>query len=118
MVVIAIRSNTGRDITISIRYVFISFREQYIIYCCKYLQMFAMVFYSIIEFLNIWKPQDAIQKMEDVIGSMFDFGLFLILIVAIFSIIGIGCISLGAYATLRNDSQKRKQERMRSEIAD
>ena len=70
--------------------------------------MFAMVFYSIIEFLIIWKSQDAISKMEDSISSMFDFGLFLTLTVAIFSIIGIGCISLGAYATLGNDSQKRE----------
>jgi len=46
--------------------------------------------------------------MEDAISSMFDFGLFLTVTVAIFSIIGIGCISLGAYATLRNDSQKRE----------
>jgi hypothetical protein len=70
--------------------------------------MFAMVFYSIIGFLIIWKSQDAISKMGDAISSMFDFGLFLTLTVAIFSIIGIGCISLGAYATLRNDSQKRE----------
>ncbi|MGC2569977.1 MAG: hypothetical protein WA364_00585 [Candidatus Nitrosopolaris sp.] len=38
---------------------------------------------------------------------MFDFGLFLTVTVAIFSIIGIGCIGLGAYAVLRNDPQKR-----------
>jgi hypothetical protein len=37
----------------------------------------------------------------------FDFGLFLTATVAIFSIIGIGCIGLGAYAVLRNNSQKR-----------
>ena len=70
--------------------------------------MFAMVFYSIIGFLIMWKSQDVISKMEDAISSMFDFGLFLTLTVAIFSIIGIGCISLGAYATLRNDSQIRE----------
>jgi hypothetical protein len=46
--------------------------------------------------------------MKGAISSMFDFGLFLTLTVAIFSIIGIGCISLGAYAALRNDSQKRE----------
>jgi uncharacterized membrane protein len=46
--------------------------------------------------------------MEDVISSMFDFGLFLTVTVAIFSIIGIGCIGLGAYAVLRNDFQKRE----------
>jgi hypothetical protein len=46
--------------------------------------------------------------MGDAISSMFDFGLFLTLTVAIFSIIGIACISLGAYASLRNDSQKRE----------
>ncbi|MGC2575889.1 MAG: hypothetical protein WA364_30670 [Candidatus Nitrosopolaris sp.] len=77
-------------------------------YCCKCLQMFAMVFYSIIGFLITWKSQDVISKTGDAISSMFDFGLFLTLTVAIFSIIGIGCISLGAYATLRNDSQKRE----------
>jgi hypothetical protein len=70
--------------------------------------MFAMVFYSIIGFLITWKSQDVISKTGDAISSMFDFGLFLTLTVAIFSIIGIGCISLGAYATLRNDSQKRE----------
>lgn len=46
--------------------------------------------------------------MEYVISSVFDFGLFLTVTIAIFSIIGIGCIGLGAYAVLRNDSQKRK----------
>jgi hypothetical protein len=75
---------------------------------CKRLKMFAIVFYSTIEFLIIWKPQDGISKMEDAIGNMLDFGFFLTLTVAIFSIIGIGCISLGAYAVLRNDSQKRE----------
>jgi uncharacterized membrane protein len=39
---------------------------------------------------------------------MFDFGLFLTVTIAIFSIIGIGCIGLGAYAALRNDFQKRE----------
>ena len=46
--------------------------------------------------------------MEDAISSMFDFGLLLTLTVAIFSIIGIACISLGAYAVLRNDSHQRE----------
>ncbi|MGB6528976.1 MAG: hypothetical protein WBF33_12790 [Candidatus Nitrosopolaris sp.] len=40
-------------------------------------------------------------------STTFDFGLFLTATVAIFSIIDIGCIGLGAYAVLRNDSQKR-----------
>jgi len=40
------------------------------------------------------------------IGNMFDFALFLTLTVAIFSIIGIGCIGLGVYAVLGNKSPK------------
>ena len=39
---------------------------------------------------------------------MFDFALFLTLIVVIFSIIGIACVGVGAYVVLRNDSQKRE----------
>jgi hypothetical protein len=35
---------------------------------------------------------------------MFDFGLFLTVTIAIFSIISIGCIGLGAYAVLRNNT--------------
>ena len=42
------------------------------------------------------------------IGNMFDFALFLTLTVAIFSIIGIGCIGLGVYAVLGNKSPKSK----------
>jgi hypothetical protein len=41
---------------------------------------------------------------------MFDFGLFLTLTVIIFSVIGIGCIGLGAYAVLGNKSPKSEIE--------
>ena len=41
---------------------------------------------------------------------MFDFALFLTLIVVIFSIIGIGCIGLGIYAFLGNKSPKSEIE--------
>jgi hypothetical protein len=41
---------------------------------------------------------------------MFDFGLFLTLTVIIFSIIGIDCIGLGAYAVLGNKSLKSEIE--------
>lgn len=44
------------------------------------------------------------------VGSTFDFGLFLAVTVVIFSIIGIACIGLGAYFVLGN-------ERMRGVIA-
>jgi len=44
------------------------------------------------------------------IGNMFDFALFLTLTVAIFSIIGIGCIGLGVYAVLGNKSPKSEIE--------
>jgi uncharacterized membrane protein len=49
-----------------------------------------------------------------VISSLFDFGLFLAVTVVILSIIGIGCIGLGAYAVLGNDSQKRQIEKNES----
>jgi hypothetical protein len=39
---------------------------------------------------------------------MFDFSILLTATVVIFSIIGIGCIGVGAYAALRNDSQQRE----------
>jgi hypothetical protein len=42
---------------------------------------------------------------------MFDFGLFLTVTVAIFSIFGIACIGLGTYAVLRNDFKKRAIEK-------
>ena len=41
---------------------------------------------------------------------MFDFVLFLTLIVVIFSTIGIGCIGLGIYAVLGNKSPKSEIE--------
>jgi hypothetical protein len=41
---------------------------------------------------------------------MFDFALFLTLTVVIFSIIGIGCISLGVYAVLQNKFPKSELE--------
>jgi len=45
---------------------------------------------------------------------MLDFDLFLTVTVVIFSIIGIACIGLGAYAVLGNDSQKRQIEKNES----
>ena len=45
--------------------------------------------------------------MKVVVDSMFDFGLFLTVFVAIFSTIGIVCIGIGAYAVLRNELQDK-----------
>ncbi len=53
--------------------------------------------------------------MKDVIGSVFDFGLFLTVTVAVFSVIGIACISLGTYAVLGNDFKKRVIEKNESD---
>jgi hypothetical protein len=47
---------------------------------------------------------------DRVIGNMFDFALFLTLIVVIFSVIGIGCIGLRIYAVLGNKSPKSEIE--------
>jgi hypothetical protein len=43
--------------------------------------------------------------------SMFDFGLFLTVTVAISSIFGIAYIGLGTYAVLRNGFEKRAIEK-------
>ena len=43
--------------------------------------------------------------------SMFDFGLFLTVFVAIFSIIGIGCIGLGTYVVLCDELRGKIEEK-------
>lgn len=71
---------------------------------------------------NVLQEKNRSMLIKLLCRIMFDFGLFLMGIVVIFSIIGVACVGVGAYVVLRNDSQKReikrKWKRMESAIED